>query len=63
MFGKLIDAAVDTVTAPVRMAACAVEIACGITQGELRTEAIRQLGIDVVSEMTQEELINWYLER
>lgn len=62
MFGKLLGAAVDAVTAPVRMTACAVEIACGITQGELRTEAIRQLGWDTVNEMTQAELIEWYLD-
>lgn len=65
MFGlldKAVDMAVNTVTAPIRMAGSAVEIAIGLTAGELRREAIESLGWEVVSNMTQSELIDWYKE-
>lgn len=60
MFGSLLNLAVNTVTAPVRMASNALDIVDGLTVGELRTKAIYALGEEAVYNMTQSELIEWY---
>ena len=60
ILGKAMDHAVNTVTAPVRMAANAVDIVDGLVYGEIRLEAICDLGIEVVSNMTQAEVVAWY---
>ena len=60
MFGSLLNLAVNTVTAPVRMVANAVDIVDGLTVGEIRTRAVYALGMEAVSNMTQSELIEWY---
>lgn len=63
MFGSIVNMAVNTVTAPVRMVADAVNIIDGLTVGELRYKAILSLGEDVALGMTQAELIEWYRSR
>ena len=71
MFGSIINtmgsianagvsAAINTVTAPVKMASNALDIIDGLTEGELRTKAIMSLGEEVALSMTQAELIEWY---
>lgn len=55
-----VNTAVDTVTAPVHMAGNALDIAGGLTEGEIRIEAICDLGEEVVKNMTQAEILEWY---
>lgn len=60
MLGFLVDVAVSTVTAPIRVAGHVLNIADGLTEGEIRIEAISHLGYEVVMNMTQAELLEWY---
>ena len=45
------------VTAPIRNG---IEIIDGLSEGELRTQAILALGLDIASGMSASELIEWY---
>ena len=48
------------VTAPIRNG---MDIIDGLSEGELRTQAILALGLDIASGMATSELIEWYEER
>lgn len=57
-----VKTAVNSVTAPVRMAGHAIDIIDGLTELELRDRAIYALGEEVVVNMTQSEILDWYTD-
>jgi hypothetical protein len=54
-----IGTSVDIVTKPIRDAADVID---GLTEMELREEAILRLGADVVGGMGLSEIVSWYTE-
>lgn len=56
MFGLLLN----SITSPLRMLDNTLDILDGLTEGEIREKAVLSLGFEVVSEMTQIEVLRWY---
>ena len=64
MFGNLIDSAVSTAinvaTSPIRTAGQVLDLAEGLTEGEIRTEVIARLGSDAIKDLTLDEVVTLY---
>jgi hypothetical protein len=68
MFNKLFDDISDFIDDPIgtsievatKPVYDVIDVIDGLTEGELREKAILRLGIDVVSGMSLNELIEWY---
>lgn len=52
--------AINVVTSPIRVLGDVVDLIDGLSEAEVRVQAIVSLGREAAVAMTTEELINWY---
>ena len=62
MFGSILSLATDVILSPLRTVEDVVDVVEGLTEGELREKAALSLGVDVVTGMALNEIIEWYEE-
>ena len=52
--------AINVVTSPIRVVGAVVDLVDGLSEAEIRVQAIVSLGREAAVAMTTEELLGWY---